>query len=364
MSCDDELDPDALAQSSLFFRRRVVELEPGSRISLIETAAWNDAIVFVTAGEIEVECDRGERRRFSCGAVLYFAPPVRTISQPRRRARATRRRFAPHETHRLVRGPRHRHITTSVFNREVRMTAVVHRWRAFAVLAVSYLHDDRRSDDRERGAADDRSRPRLQRDEPPVGRHRVRADVRRLPAARRSCRRPARTPSPAHGRPRDVHSRLPRLRPRADRLVPDRHARRAGPRRRDRASGSALDRDEHLPGGRRAQQGTRRLGWHRRRGRHVRADLRRTADPLHRLGDDLLPERPDRPGSARAARRIVPESRLETTRRRYDPFGAITVTGGLLLGVYALSQARSTAGAARGRSCCSRRRPRSSSPSS
>jgi MFS family permease len=33
------------------------------------------------------------------------------------------------------------------------------------------------------------------------------------------------------------------------------------------------------------------------------------------------------------ARRIVPESRLETTRRRYDPFGAVTVTAGLLLAV-------------------------------
>jgi EmrB/QacA subfamily drug resistance transporter len=39
------------------------------------------------------------------------------------------------------------------------------------------------------------------------------------------------------------------------------------------------------------------------------------------------------------APRIVPESRLETTRRRYDPFGAITVTGGLLLLVYTISQA-------------------------
>jgi EmrB/QacA subfamily drug resistance transporter len=37
--------------------------------------------------------------------------------------------------------------------------------------------------------------------------------------------------------------------------------------------------------------------------------------------------------------RLVPESRLETARRRYDPFGAITVTGGLLLLVYAISQA-------------------------
>src|SRR3954464_15111998 len=39
------------------------------------------------------------------------------------------------------------------------------------------------------------------------------------------------------------------------------------------------------------------------------------------------------------ARRIAPESRLNVARRRYDPFGAVTVTGGLLLGVYALSQA-------------------------
>ena len=39
------------------------------------------------------------------------------------------------------------------------------------------------------------------------------------------------------------------------------------------------------------------------------------------------------------ARRIVPESRLDVTRRRYDPFGAFTVTSGLLLLVYALSQA-------------------------
>src|SRR3954452_16454323 len=39
------------------------------------------------------------------------------------------------------------------------------------------------------------------------------------------------------------------------------------------------------------------------------------------------------------ARRIVPESRLELTRRRYDPFGALTITSGVLLAVYALSQA-------------------------
>jgi EmrB/QacA subfamily drug resistance transporter len=39
------------------------------------------------------------------------------------------------------------------------------------------------------------------------------------------------------------------------------------------------------------------------------------------------------------APRIVPESRLATERRRYDPFGAVTVTGGLSLLVYAVSTA-------------------------
>ncbi len=39
------------------------------------------------------------------------------------------------------------------------------------------------------------------------------------------------------------------------------------------------------------------------------------------------------------ARRVVPESRLHGVRRRYDPFGAVTVTGALVIGVYAISQA-------------------------
>src|SRR5499427_9539789 len=39
------------------------------------------------------------------------------------------------------------------------------------------------------------------------------------------------------------------------------------------------------------------------------------------------------------ARRVVPESRLAGARRRYDPLGAITVTGALVILVYAISQA-------------------------
>ncbi len=39
------------------------------------------------------------------------------------------------------------------------------------------------------------------------------------------------------------------------------------------------------------------------------------------------------------ARRVVPESRLHGAHRRYDPLGAITVTGALVMVVYAISQA-------------------------
>jgi EmrB/QacA subfamily drug resistance transporter len=39
------------------------------------------------------------------------------------------------------------------------------------------------------------------------------------------------------------------------------------------------------------------------------------------------------------ARRVVPESRLQGARRRYDPLGAVTVTGALVVVVYAISQA-------------------------
>ena len=39
------------------------------------------------------------------------------------------------------------------------------------------------------------------------------------------------------------------------------------------------------------------------------------------------------------ARRVVPESRLHDARRSYDPLGAVSVTGALIVGVYAISQA-------------------------
>ena len=42
------------------------------------------------------------------------------------------------------------------------------------------------------------------------------------------------------------------------------------------------------------------------------------------------------------APRMVPESRIDGARRRYDPFGAVTITAALLMFVYAISQAPQT----------------------
>jgi quercetin dioxygenase-like cupin family protein len=61
------------------FGRRVIELEPGARLDH-EDALWRDAIVFLIAGELEVECSRGERHRFREGDVLTLARlPIRRV---------------------------------------------------------------------------------------------------------------------------------------------------------------------------------------------------------------------------------------------------------------------------------------------
>jgi quercetin dioxygenase-like cupin family protein len=69
-----ELDIDRLLrQARSRFGTRVVELAPNC-VLLYEAASWHDALVFVTDGEIEVECARGERERFCRGAILCLAP--------------------------------------------------------------------------------------------------------------------------------------------------------------------------------------------------------------------------------------------------------------------------------------------------
>lgn len=63
--------------SSATLRRQSVELAAGA---VLAGPSWTDAIVFVTAGEIHIECVNGAEHRFSRGAVLCFARlPVRAL---------------------------------------------------------------------------------------------------------------------------------------------------------------------------------------------------------------------------------------------------------------------------------------------
>ena len=68
-------------------------------------------------------------------------------------------------------------------------------------------------------------------------------DLRRLPAARRAHRRPARPPPGLHRRPHPLRRRLAARRPRAVRRLAHRGARRPGPRRGDHLPRRALDPD-------------------------------------------------------------------------------------------------------------------------
>ena len=148
------------------------------------------------------------------------------------------------------------------------MTADPRRWKALAVLGIAYLM-----------VVLDVSivnvaLPSIQTDlglrarEPPVGRQRLRAHLRRLPAARRPRRRPARAPQDLHGRPR---SPSPPSRSCADSPPPT--GMLIAARALQGAAGAILvalgllDHHGHVRGGRRAQQGAR----HPRRHRRLRA---------------------------------------------------------------------------------------------
>ena len=96
--------------------------------------------------------------------------------------------------------------------------------------------------------------------EPPLGRERLRAHLRRLPAARRANGGPAGTPARLHRRTPPRRRGLARRRLRRHRGSADRRPRRPGPRRGDHLALGALDRHHHLPRRRRAQQGARAPG--------------------------------------------------------------------------------------------------------
>ena len=64
------------------FDVRVVEVPPGGERAYDE-AEWDDALVVVDRGEIELDCAGGSRPRFACGAVLWLGGlPVRALRNP------------------------------------------------------------------------------------------------------------------------------------------------------------------------------------------------------------------------------------------------------------------------------------------
>ena len=71
---DDALDVDRLAASSTGnFTRRIVEL-PALSVLDDDAVDWEGAIVFVTAGEIEIDSQSGAHATFRDGDILCFAP--------------------------------------------------------------------------------------------------------------------------------------------------------------------------------------------------------------------------------------------------------------------------------------------------
>ena len=80
-----------------------------------------------------------------------------------------------------------------------------------------------------------------------VGRHRLRAHVRRAHADGRQARRPARPAAHVRRRPRRLHRRVARVRARRQRRHADRRARRPGRRRGADEPGDALDHHRDVP---------------------------------------------------------------------------------------------------------------------
>jgi glyoxylate utilization-related uncharacterized protein len=83
MTDADELDLEQLARGATDeFERRVLEIGPYGD-SAQDPATWQDAIVFVQAGAIEIVCARGGHERFRRGDILCLAPlSVHSVRNP------------------------------------------------------------------------------------------------------------------------------------------------------------------------------------------------------------------------------------------------------------------------------------------
>ena len=129
---------------------------------------------------------------------------------------------------------------------------------------------------------------------PAVDRHRLRADLRRVPAPRRARRRPARAQARVPRRPRRLQHRVAPERPRTVLGVPDHLPRAAGARRGADLTGRPVDHHDHVRGGRRPGPRAERLGGDRGRRRRGRAAARRHPHRPPFLAVDLLHQRPGR----------------------------------------------------------------------
>ncbi len=64
------------------FELRLVDIAAGSQIPF-DPAAWDDALVVVESGEVELECRAGGRRAFGTGAVMFLTGlPLRALHNP------------------------------------------------------------------------------------------------------------------------------------------------------------------------------------------------------------------------------------------------------------------------------------------
>lgn len=101
MSCEDELGLERLARDPARFSKEFVELAPGDELR-VDPALWQDAIVFVEHGEIELECISGECRRFAPTSIVCFSPVMRLLrnrgDEPVRLVAISRRTSAPRHT--------------------------------------------------------------------------------------------------------------------------------------------------------------------------------------------------------------------------------------------------------------------------
>ena len=124
-----------------------------------------------------------------------------------------------------------------------------------------------------------------------------------------------------------------------ERGLADRRPRRPGPRRRAALARRAVDPHHDLRRGRGAQQGARRLGRRGRLRRRRRRAARRHADRVGRLGVGAVRQRADRAVRRRAGLAPAAREPRRAGARHFDVAGAVTVTAGLSLLVYALVDA-------------------------